>query len=379
MRIVIEADSIAADKMSGIGHATLEIIKFLSKVDKSEDIRTTIVVPFAKKNWVINKYGLTNIKVRTLPPAYRYVNYALTRTGIPAFMDLVYGKGIYIFPNYKNWPLLYSKSLTFIDDLAFKLYPETINPKNLTYLESNIERWLKRTDKILTISHSSEKDIKNFFPQYADKINIVHLGVNDKVYFKRDLKSTNAVLKRYNLPNKFILYVGNIEPRKNILTLLEAYKKYCDANEHPLPLLLVGGDGWNNDGIKQRINNLTKEGYKISVPKQYIEDEDMPFIYSAAALLTHLAVHEGFGLTVTEALSTKTPVLLSDIDVLREVAGDAGVYVKPDDIMQIANGMKDLTYNKQLRNQLIDRGIKRSKLFTWSSTVNKLIEIIRNL
>ncbi len=211
MKVFIEADSIATDKMSGIGHATLEIIRsFDNDIKNGSKLRVTIIVPYGKKRHVENNYKFENIKIKSLPPGYRYVNVAMTRTPIPLFVDLWFGRGTYIFPNYKNWHVPFSESLTFIHDLAFRIYPETINPKNLLYLDSNIDRWLRRTDKVLSISKASAKDFTKYFPGYKDKVHVVYLGVNKDTYYRRNSQETRGVIQKYRLPNSYMLYVGNL-------------------------------------------------------------------------------------------------------------------------------------------------------------------------
>ncbi len=354
--------------MSGIGHTTLELIRELENFN--DKFKITIIVPYGKKR-IVEKYGFKNVSVRSLPPGYKYVNYALTRTSLPIPVDIIYGRGVYIFPNYKTWWLLFSRSITFIDDVVFKIYPETINPKNLAYLNANFDTWLKRSNKIITISRSAKKEFEKFFPLYINKVETVYLGINPSVFYPRDKNEISKVLNKYNLPNKSFLFIGNLEPRKNILNLLEAYRSYCAISKIKLPLLIIGGDGWKNNDIHKKIKDLQKTGHKVIVPNKYVSDYDLPAIYTSATALVHVAIHEGFGLPPLQAQSCGTPVIASNLSVFHEILKKENThYVDPTNINQISSFM--IKAEKQFsRNR-----IKNRTNLTWENTVMNIFKII---
>ena len=257
MKVFIEADSIACKKMSGIGHTTLEIIKELNKqLEHDKTFSVTIIVPFKKKRFV-TAHELNNIRIRSLPMGQKYLNYLLTRTSIPVPVDLWFGRGIYIFPNYKTWFVPFSRSLTFVHDIAFMIHPDATNPKNLLYLKANFKRWLKRATKIISISQASAGEFVQHFPEFKDKVEIIYLGVDPAVYYPRSQAEIKAAIHKYSLPEDYFLSVGNLEPRKNVSRLLDAYKLYCDsAKTHAKARALIGADGWKNDEIKAKITAL---------------------------------------------------------------------------------------------------------------------------
>ncbi len=370
--IFIEADSISTDKMSGIGHATLEIIRAFDNFFATGNNRQklTIIVPFGKKKFV-KSYGFKNASIRSLPPGYRYVNFALTRTSMPIPVDLLYGKGVYIFPNYKTWWLLFSKSITFVDDVAFKIYPETINPKNLSYLNANIENWLRRADKIIAISEASRSELSGYFSEFKDKVETVRLGIDPTVFYPRNKNEVTKALKKYVLPKRYFLFVGNLEPRKNLINLLNAYKKYSDSNTTKTPLILIGADGWQNSNIYKRITQLKKTGYSIYMPSQYVLDGDLPAIYTGATALIQVSIHEGFGLPPLQATVCGTPTIVSDIPVFREILNNFKnvYYVNPQDIDQIVSSMFQAEHLIRIRHKI-------STDLTWQNSVENLYKVI---
>lgn len=370
MRICIEADSIASERMSGIGHATLEMVRQLDSFIEGTSHQLIIIVPFGRKKFLAG-YNLKNASIRQLPPGYRYVNYALTRTSLPFAADLLYGRGVYIFPNYKNWYVPFSTSLTFVHDIAFKLFPETVHPKNLTYLNDNFDRWMARTDKIATISNQSKSEIRQEFPYLKDKVETVHLGVDKSEYMPMSYDDIKPVLDKYGLKDDYFITVGNIEPRKNINTLLGSYKAYSDSVSSPAQLVLVGGDGWKNEDTLRRINTMQEQGYAVFRPDRYVQDDDLPALYSGARANIHVAIHEGFGLPPVQAQACGTPVIASNLPVFREILDPSiTTYVSPAKPQDIANAMAcSLPWT-------VDRRTTPKDQLTWANTVRELIRFI---
>lgn len=367
MKVYIEADSIATEKMSGIGHATLEITRALDKlIQTNRELSVTVIVPYKTKHY-INAYNFKNIKVKSLPWGQKYVNYLLARTSLPVPIDLLYGRGVYLFPNYKTWSVPFSKSITFAHDVVFKKYPDTLNPKNLVYLEANFERWMNKTDAIISISESSAKEFKMFFPQFKDKVHVIYLGVDPEVYYPKPKDDITSVRNKYEIPENYFLYVGNLEPRKNIDRLLDGYKIYSDQTNRAKSLVLIGGDGWSNDSIKKKINDLTKTGYKIVRPKAYVADDNLPALYSGAHANIHVAIHEGFGLPPIQAQACGTPVVASDIPPLKEVLDSNNtIFVDPYNPEEIAKALEEP------RSRRLATGSK----FTWDSTTLHIMQLI---
>lgn len=368
MRILIEADSIASERMSGIGHTVVEIISGLNAALAGTNHKLTVVVPYGRKGYA-RRYGWKNVSIRQLPPGYRYINYALTRTSLPIPIEILFGRGVYIFPNYKNWHVPFSRSITIIHDVAFKLFPETVNPKNLIYLEANFKRWLKRTDGIVSISKQSAAEIKQFFPEIENKITAIHLGVDRSVFFPRKKQDFEKTLSRYGIAKDYFLTVGNIEPRKNVMGLLDAYKIYADTNTSVAQLVIVGGDGWKNEKILEKIKVLQAKGYNIYRPKQYVTDEDLPFLYSGARVLIHVALHEGFGLPPIQAQACGSPVIVSDLAVFHEtLAPQTTTYVRADKIKTVVAAMEQAQPVHFRRKSSVKTDL------TWDNTVKRLLE-----
>ena len=370
MRIYIEADSIASERMSGIGHATLEIIRQLDAQVSGTEHKLSVIVPYGRKAFV-KKYHFKNVHIRQLPPGYKYVNYALTRTSLPFAVDLFFGRGVYIFPNYKNWYVPLSTSYTFVHDIAFRLFPETIHPKNLAYLDANFNRWLSRTARIITISKQSQREIIHEFPAVKDRVSVVYLGVDEDQYKPRVWQDIQPVRAKYGIAQDYFITVGNIEPRKNIDTLISAYKIYADTVDTPAQLVIVGGDGWKNKKILDRIEKLQQEGYAIYRPDAYVTDDDLAILYAGARANIHVALHEGFGLPPVQAQACGTPVIASNLPVFQETLNPKLVtYVTPVDAAEMAAALQESQTPQGERSSFLKKGL------TWRSTVRTLSQLI---
>jgi glycosyltransferase involved in cell wall biosynthesis len=176
------------------------------------------------------------------------------------------------------------------------------------------------------------------------------------------------VRKKYDLPEQYYLYVGNIEPRKNLSVLLDGYKLYSDSVKEPFPLLLVGGDGWNNEEIKRKINRMQVEHYKVRQPAAYVLDADLPALYGGALALVYIPLHEGFGLPPVQAQACGTPVVVSDLSVFHEILRPVGTtYIKDPTARKVAH----VLIKKEVRPH------SGYAPLTWGKTVAELLAAIK--
>jgi len=371
MKIFVEADSIAYEKMSGIGHATLEILRALDvKLDTDRSLNVTAIIPRNTRP-IVDRYNLKNIRIKEMPIAQKYINYVLTRTPLPLPIDLWFGRGVYVFPNYKTWYTPFSRSIMFVHDVAFKIFPDMTNPKNLMYLEANFDRWLSRASAVATITNASATDIREYFPEVAKKLHVIYLGVSKAQYYRRPKPEISAAQKKYSLPNNYFLFVGNLEPRKNIYNLLCAYEAYAANEKNKLPLVLIGGDGWQNKNIINKIESMVSQGMQVVRPDAYVADEDLPALYSGAQSVVHWAVHEGFGLPPLQAQACGTHVIASNIPALKEILDPkTTTFIDPADIPGMT---KSLTRAQSISTA--NESIKNDISYTWTDTAQGVIDL----
>jgi glycosyltransferase involved in cell wall biosynthesis len=378
IKIYIEASSITDKKPSGIGFSVANTIKatqLLEDFDKKYEI-VLMVHKSARKNLNQWNFGQT-VQIKNIP-LERHILHILLKYNLLPPMDLIMGRGIYIFPNYKNWPLLFSKSATYIYDVAFVLYPETIHPSNLIMLKKNIHKWIERSNRIVTISRTSRREIVSNLNIPPKKIDIIYCGVDSEVYNNK-IELPDKIKKKFFIKDKYILFVGNIEPRKNILNLLNAFSGLPDKVFKDFSLLLIGGGGWLNENINSKIQNLQDKGLPVIRPREYIPEKEMPQIYAGATLYVGPSIHEGFDLPSLQAMACGVPLAVSDIPVHREIVGDAGIYFNPNSVTDMRNKiLESLTKNHDYNN-LKHIAMSKANEYSWKRSAEGLIACIEKM
>lgn len=286
---------------------------------------------------------------------------------------------IYHFFNFIVPPRINGKVITTIYDMVYKKYPDTMTRANYNRLDKNIKRSTEHADIVVTISENSKREIIEYLGAPEEKIRIVSPGVDMDIYSCMYSEEEKKYIRsKYGLPNRYILYLGTLEPRKNINSIIEGYALYKSINKSSdLKLVIAGKKGWMYDSIFESVkaNNLLDD----VVFTGYIEEVYKPIIYKLSNMFVFPSLYEGFGMPVLEAMAAGVPVITSNSSSLPEVAGDAGLMVEPKDIQAIADCIAKLDSDSNLRNELITRGLERSKLFTWEQSAEKLIQIYKEL
>jgi glycosyltransferase involved in cell wall biosynthesis len=301
------------------------------------------------------------------------------RLGLFPPADWLLGQGVYIFPNYRNWPLWRSRSLTYIYDVGFIKFPETVQPKNQKYLSRYIKRWVSRADKIITITSQVKDEIEKELDLPYAKLAVVYCGVDLSIFYKRNVTEIEATKEKYGVYFKdYLLFVGNIEPRKNLVNLLDAYEKLPAALQEKYGLVIVGGDGWLDGEFNRRLMSIQQSGKKVIKINKYVKTEDLPALYSGATILVHPAIYEGFGITTLEAMACETPVAASDIPAIREIIQEAAFYFDPLDASSLSAAItKGVTDHQAIATHVRD-GKKRAEELTWKQSADVLYEIIED-
>ena len=359
--------------LSGVGHVLLATLRAWNP---KGDFEIFLVVPYDKKA-TLAKWELP-FSVKTLPLPDRVFR-ALKKFNLFPWMDIFIGKGTYIFPNYWNWPVLRSKVVTYVHDLGHITHPEFLEAKNRKFLSRHAFSLIKRSDRIVAVSAFTRDELVSTYPDLKDRICVVHNGIDLELFSPASDKAIAEVKERYDMTGKYILYVGNIEPRKNITALLDAYERLSPQTRKTYALLLVGADGWHNEEIFSRIKTLQGQGMNVRKMERFVPDEDLPALYSGASLLALTSTYEGFGITPLEAMATKTPVIVSDIAPLREVVGDAGIYVNPNDLDDISDKIETLLTDSSVQGHLRDAGYIRAQQFSWNRSVGELTDCLSQL
>lgn len=374
-RIIIDGEVVVMPHFSGIGHYTLEMLRAIDKyLDSDSSVSVLLMVYFKDVNKA-RGFKFNNIKLLRSPFSQRISN-GFKTFGIQPLLDIIFGRAIYIFPNYSSWPLLISKGISFIYDISYEKYPEFTEPRNRAFLSKQVKKSAERADIIATISNSSKSDIAHFYNINGNKIKVFYPAVDRAVYYRRSNKEIEAVKKKYAITGNYILFVGNIEPRKNLINLLLAYEQLPARTQKSNSIVIIGAKGWQDKEIFDVVTRLQNQGKSIQFPNKYVIDGDLPAFYSGAKLFVYPSIYEGFGIPPIEAMACGTPVLSANNSSLPEAVGNAALMTDALSISDISLNIDNLLTNKELGAKLVSEGYKQIEKFSWDNSAKKLIETI---
>ena len=378
VNVFIDASPLVDDRPSGIGHLVAATTIALSKkIQADPNTRLVLLVPRKNSNRLARWPELAHVKVKRFPFRTRILN-GLIRYNLLPWMDIFFGKGVYIFGNFKNWPLTkFSRSITYIHDISFILYPDFAEPRNLSLLAQKLPRFIKRTNRVITISTASKNEIVKHYQLSPNDVDVVYCGVDTELYKPYQKTMLSTVRKKYGLKKEYLVYVGNIEPRKNLSTLARALAQMPVEIKRQTDLLVIGGNGWHSEPIMEAFNAARKAGVSIVRPKTYVEDSDVAILISGSIALIQPSVHEGFSLPPIEAIAAGTVTVVSNIPVHKEILGRSAVYFNPASPDDISKKIVDVITGAHVTN-----AVNRSKIadmYSWDRAADQLLEIVENL
>ena len=260
-------------------------------------------------------------------------------------------------------------SLITIHDLAFIRFPATFRAYNRTYLDLATRLSARHAARILVVSEHTRREVVGLLGIPAERVVVTPNAA--RAHFRPPAAADLAAFRlRKQLPERFVLYVGTLEPRKNLTTLLEAYVEV--ARRYPqIPLLIGGGKGWLYEPVFQRLEQLGLRDHVHFIG--YLDEDELPLWYAAAALFVFPSIYEGFGMPPLEAMACGTPVVTSNSSCLPEVVGDAGLMASPYDPAAFADAIVRLLNDPDLAQELRMRGLARARHFAWQTSAERTL------
>lgn len=283
------------------------------------------------------------------------------------------------FFNYYVPPFVRGKKVVTVHDMGFRVYPETIRKKTLWFLKRVLKKSMKRADHIVTDSEFSKKEILRFYDIPEDKISVVYCGA-DFGRFKplENKKALEKLKEKYGIGQEYFLYLGTLEPRKNLVSLVRAYAEARKEYEEFPYLVLAGGKGWMYEEIFQTVKELGLENKVVFTG--YVEDDEVPVLMGGAAVFCFPSLYEGFGMPVLEAMACGTPVLTSKDSSMEEITGqEAVVLVDPMSEDSIKEGLLRLYCSEGFRKELSEKGLKKAGEYTWEMAGKQLMKVYKDL
>jgi glycosyltransferase involved in cell wall biosynthesis len=263
-------------------------------------------------------------------------------------------------------------TIVTVHDMSLRLYPRCHPVRRLLLNRPLMHVAIRNAAGIVTVSHSARRDLLRLHGVPADRVSVVHEAASPAFRPIADRARLAEVRARYSLPERFMLYVGTIEPRKNLMRLMSAFAIARQAGIRQ-QLVCVGPYGWASRDLAGHIEQL---GLRDAVHfTGYLPFEDLPAIYNLGDFFAFPSLYEGFGLPVVEAMASGLPVMTSNTSSLGEIAGDAAETIDPTDTDAMADAIRRLAMDADLRRDRSERGLKRARQFSWTQTAREMLAV----
>ena len=262
-----------------------------------------------------------------------------------------------------------------VHDLIGMLFPANLPPISRFYWAWWLPRTIRWADYIIVDSEHTRQDLRRLLGVPAGRVEVIALGVSSAFRPWEDRAALEAVRQKYGLPPAFILYVGTLEPRKGLDTLIAAYSAW--AGQSPYDLVLAGKRGWYTESLFQQVAQRGLTG-RVHFT-DYVDSVDLPALYNLAELFVYPSRYEGFGLPVLEAMACGVPVICSHAASLPEVAGDAALLVPADEVGAWAGAIRRVLESDELRAEMKAKGLVRARRFTWEETARRTVQVYERM
>ncbi len=390
MTIGIDIRVLTRGARTGVEEYTINLLNFLLPLDKKIKYKL-FYNAYRKAELNYSWANFDNVEIKK----FRFPNRALfffnRWTCQPKIDRLLNGVDVFFNPHFFVAPVSDNckKVITF-HDLSFELYPEFFSRSKRIWQKilMNAKKEAQKADQIIAVSNSTKQDLIDFYKIPEEKIKVIYSGIEQNL--KKDISSEKIleVKKKYRLPDKFILYFGTIEPRKNLIGLIKAFeqlressanicKSSANVNTNNIKLVIAGEKGW-----------LYKDVFKAArqspfapeiIFTGFVNNSDKPYLYSLASLFVYPSFYEGFGFPPLEAMACKIPTITSKFSSLPETVGKAAIMIDPYDIDEFACAMNLALKDENLREKLKKQSIEQVKKFSWEKCAQETLEVLKSL
>lgn len=280
---------------------------------------------------------------------------------------------VFFSPYYKIPLLTKTKTILSIFDVTYLLVePYNTYFRSKLYLKNFIKLASKKAQKILTCSNYTKNDLLKILNLPKEKIEVAYLGVSSKFKIIHKNNEMELVKKKYGIDNKYLLYVGNFKPHKNVKRLIDAYNLLPETIKREYNLVLAGGE---SKRLTKSNKQLGLSDLQSTINVGHILDEDLPALYSSAELLVFPSLYEGFGLPPLEAMACGCPVVSSNTSSMPEVLGDAALFFNPYDVEEMSLAIRQMLEDENLRSRFRQKGLERARLFTFEEMTNRILDV----
>jgi len=372
MRIGVDVRCLMNPAYSGVGIYTLNLLRAVFELDR---VNQYVLFYNSSRPVKLPKFDYPNVEYIDYRYPNKLFNLSVNFFNWPKLDDLVGVCDVFLTPNlhftaYSNR----CRKVMVVHDLSFILFPEFFSFKVRLWHKLILSKnYLKQADVIVADSVNTKNNLIDLLKIGSEKIKVIYPGVGNEF---KVLDQNDSVLKqvkdKYDLPDKFILYLGSLEPRKNIESIVEAYLGLSCQPEWQHALVIGGGTGWKN----KTIHRLVKDYSKIKLIG-YVAEKDKPALYNLAEMFIYPSYYEGFGLPPLEAMACGTPVIAGANSSLFEAVDMAGLLVDPYNLNDIRLAIEAIANDNDLKYDLTVKGLQQVKKFKWDKTAQELLECFK--
>lgn len=370
-RIWIDGSEANVNQRLGSGAVAFELIKNFAKLDHKNEY--TILLPGKPLEDLPKEREGFKYKIIRVNKLKTFVGIPLEHFFSKEKPDVILSPTHYI-PRFIN-----VKRIAIIFDLAYLHFPQMFTKSDLYKLTKWSEYTIKNADHLITISNFSKKDLMKNYKSNKEKITVAYPGFDAEFYKPiKDSGKIDKVKEKYGIFDNYIIYIGTIQPRKNLLRLIEAFIKIDN-----LKLVIVGKtsgegkEGWMYRDILELPEKLGIS-HKIKFTG-YVEREELAYLLNGAKAFVLPSLWEGFGIPVVEAMASGVPVIVSNVSSLPEIVGDAGLLVNPKSVDQIEQAIRTISTDRKLHERLSKKGIERSKRYSWKKMAREVLKVLENI
>ena len=380
MKVILSIDPVRFP-LTGIGRYTYELAKHLKEIEGIEQLKFLSAyrfrpLPDPLQAAVTNTLSSNKLRQSVLKNPVTRGLYSLVSPLLKQHALRDYADHVYHGPNFYLPPVAGPSVCTF-HDLSIFTWAHCHPPERVKYMRKEIAATLKRANMLITDTETTRQEVAAYFSWPLDKIRAVPLACSDD-FRPRDIEALIPVLTKYGLTLQgYSLYVGTIEPRKNLDVLLDAYALLPQAVRQQWPLILIGYHGWRNEQLHARIEAAMAEGWARYLG--FVEADELPLIYAGAQVFVFPSLYEGFGLPVLEAMASGIPVVCSNASTLPEVAGEAAAMCDPQDVDTLSELINRALQDEGWRELAIKKGLQQAAKFSWQRCAKETTAVYKEV
>lgn len=379
MRIGIDITPAVNQPNTGIGRYTQKLVENIVELEPGHDYSLVHSSNGKVKNTFYKNLAKSNISSRRIAKSKRQTRTLwLTSHKLRFGVDSTLGNLDLFHATDTCGPRLNRiRLVTTVHDVAFFSHPDTASPLNRHYLNSTIQASLNHSVRVIAVSNSTKRDLMRLFYVPEEKIRVIHLGVNENFYPVTNPHSLDEFKNRHHLTSPYILFLGTIEPRKNLAAVVTAYHRLIRERAITHSLVIAGAIGWASEPVFKLVQELGLDSKVVFTGN--ITEEDLPALYSSASLFVFPSLYEGFGFPPLEAMACGTPTIVSNVSSLPEITGDAALQVSPHKPEELAAAIKVVLKDPALQSELVAKGLKQAKLFPWDKTARETLNVYQEV